>query len=76
MTKSANPVVAAKPVAINADQLRDTLFEIEEVSLTMQEILLANFQPEHTVCALIALRKQLHKHFEDCIELLHGEKLE
>lgn len=72
----ANPGGAVKPVAIDTKQLEGRLFEIEEVSLTMQEILLADFQPEHTVCALTALRKQLHKHFEDCIELLHGEKLE
>lgn len=76
MTKATTPVAAAQPVAIDTKQLESRLLEIEEVSLTMQEILLANFQPEHTVCALIALRKQLHKHFEDCIELLHGEKLE
>jgi hypothetical protein len=72
----ANPNQIAETLTISisrADALEETLYQIEELSVTMQQILDADFHPDHALCAIAALRKEVHRAFENCFKILEED---
>ncbi|HCY61533.1 MAG TPA: hypothetical protein DHV59_01555 [Oxalobacteraceae bacterium] len=51
----------------HADRLEGHLYEIEALSVTMESVLESDLVPEYALRVISALRKELHRAFQDCI---------
>lgn len=55
-----------------ADDFREKLYEIKRASCTMQEVLFAQFNSDHSLSSITALHKEIHHGFDELEDMIGG----